>query len=181
MKARGIKELNKHLIGGKGERKLKLCKIEGCGKETTALSLCNMHYKRFKRGEKNMSPKRIVAFNLREKNGNWKGSNATISTGRIRAERWFSLGKCELCNNHAQDRHHRDGNSLNNHPLNIQLLCRRCHMVIDGRMGKWVSLERTRTRGLNGRFNGSYNRCKAPRSHLSVEGKAEANGQGKFL
>jgi hypothetical protein len=32
------------------------------------------------------------------------------------------------------ERHHKDGNPLNNDPGNIDRLCRRCHMVVDGRL-----------------------------------------------
>lgn len=34
----------------------------------------------------------------------------------------------------AIDRHHIDGDTTNNDRSNITLACRRCHMVLDGRM-----------------------------------------------
>lgn len=41
---------------------------------------------------------------------------------------------CERCQNApAVDRHHVDGDPLNNVAENIQSLCRRCHMEVDGR------------------------------------------------
>lgn len=43
---------------------------------------------------------------------------------------------CERCGAEAVDRHHRDGNPLNNDPGNVASLCRRCHMELDGRL-RW--------------------------------------------
>jgi integrase/recombinase XerD len=57
-------------------------------------------------------------------------------TGRQRARYWFVLADvCERCNEApAVDRHHVDGDPLNNVLENIQSLCRRCHMDVDGRL-----------------------------------------------
>ena len=35
--------------------------------------------------------------------------------------------------------HHKDGNTLNNNGDNVTILCRRCHMRIDGRLNNWWS------------------------------------------
>jgi hypothetical protein len=44
---------------------------------------------------------------------------------------------CERCGEKpAVEFHHKDSNPLNNDPKNIQQLCRRCHMIIDGRWAK---------------------------------------------
>jgi len=32
------------------------------------------------------------------------------------------------------ERHHKDDNTHNNAPENIQALCRKCHMLLDGRL-----------------------------------------------
>ena len=58
--------------------------------------------------------------------------------GRAVAQRKFrDLGICESCNtNPAIDRHHVDNNTQNNERSNVQFLCRKCHMVADGRSKK---------------------------------------------
>lgn len=91
-------------------------------------------------------------INSKEKNGNWKGDNCTLQNGRMRAEHWYKIGKCEICGREAIDRHHKDDNQLNNNPENIQPLCRSCHMRADGRMKKFNELERMRIRGINGKY-----------------------------
>lgn len=72
-----------------------------------------------------------------ENNGRWKGDSARPETKRARAQRRYPLGKCLRCQNQATDRHHRDGNTGNNDPTNIETLCRRCHMETDGRLDKF--------------------------------------------
>jgi len=66
---------------------------------------------------------------LREKNPNWAGNNPIHKhdTGNLRAERWFPkvLGK---------EKHHIDGNALNNDPSNILYVTRKEHMQLDGRL-----------------------------------------------
>lgn len=70
------------------------------------------------------------------KNPNWKGDSIAEHSGRFRAQRAFKeLGMCSRCSKKkATDRHHKDGDTRNNNPSNIAFLCRRCHMVEDGRM-----------------------------------------------
>ena len=65
--------------------------------------------------------------------------STTIKAARLRAWSKFPPGPCERCGRPGQ-RHHADGNPLNNHPGNIKMLCVRCHMLADGR------LERLRAR-----------------------------------
>jgi len=74
--------------------------------------------------------------NWGEFNVNWKGNNALPNQGNKRAIKRFKISNCELCGAVAMDRHHRDGNTLNNNPKNVQQLCRSCHMKIDGRLDK---------------------------------------------
>ena len=68
--------------------------------------------------------------------GNWVGDNATVKSGRSRALRAFIAPQnCQSCGAKGRiDRHHCDGNTLNNSAENIQFLCRLCHMIVDGRM-----------------------------------------------
>lgn len=73
--------------------------------------------------------------------GNFKENATDPQTGRARAERMYSLeGKvCEVCgttNYDTVERHHKNGNPLNNEPENIQFLCRYHHMIVDGRIQK---------------------------------------------
>lgn len=64
-----------------------------------------------------------------DKHFKWKGNEASVQAGNKRAKILFPvLGKCELCDNLAIDRHHKDGNTLNNNPSNVQFLCRSDHM-----------------------------------------------------
>ena len=69
-----------------------------------------------------------------EKHYRWKGDAAKPAAGRDRARDLFPLGPCERCGKPGVDRHHKDENTLNNGPENIQILCRRCHMEVDGRL-----------------------------------------------
>jgi len=65
----------------------------------------------------------------------WKGDGALRTTKRERAQRRYRLGTCQGCaKKPATDRHHVDGNTGNNAPSNVRLLCRRCHMLEDGRL-----------------------------------------------
>lgn len=64
----------------------------------------------------------------------WKGDVACNSSKRERCQRRFKLGKCERCGKRGTDRHHKDGNPGNNNPRNVMVVCRRCHMIIDGRL-----------------------------------------------
>lgn len=73
------------------------------------------------------------------KNPSWKGDSAQDNAKRERARRLYRLAACEVCGAKATDRHHRDTNTGNNHPSNIQKLCRRCHMLIDGRLESFVT------------------------------------------
>ena len=56
-------------------------------------------------------------------------------SGRAQAERKFPCPK-------GYERHHIDGNPLNNDPSNIQITKRKDHMIVDGRIDK--TLERNK-------------------------------------
>ncbi len=53
----------------------------------------------------------------------------TAKQGRGQAQYLFDLGPCEQCagTDKRRERHHRDGNPLNNAPENIRVLCSTCH------------------------------------------------------
>jgi len=68
----------------------------------------------------------------------WKGDSAAPMTKRARAQRRYVLGQCVRCLKPATERHHIDEDTGNNIPANIELLCRRCHMKVDGRLDKLV-------------------------------------------
>lgn len=54
----------------------------------------------------------------------------------------YPLGPCERCGEPGRDRHHIDGDTGNNVPENISILCRRCHMKIDGRLERLIEIAR---------------------------------------
>lgn len=70
-----------------------------------------------------------------ENNSNWKADTDKQQTGRMRAERWYPIQPCEICGERGE-RHHIDGNALNNEPSNITFRCRKHHMEEDGRLVK---------------------------------------------
>lgn len=65
----------------------------------------------------------------------WK-ENPSDSAAHSRAVKLFALtDSCERCERAVPlERHHKDGNPANNDPSNIWILCRRCHMEVDGRL-----------------------------------------------
>ena len=77
----------------------------------------------------------IQKAETRENNRNWKRDATNPSTGRNRARaRYKQKEPCVVCNSLDAERHHRDGNTLNNEPSNVPFLCRRCHMIEHGRI-----------------------------------------------
>jgi hypothetical protein len=81
-----------------------------------------------------------------ENHPGWKGDDALDTTKRERTQKMFRLAEaCESCGEKAVDRHHIDGDPGNNVLSNIASLCRRCHMVADGRIA---------SRDESGRFAG---------------------------
>ena len=58
-----------------------------------------------------------------------KGDAATQRTGRGRAQKLYEPGACLVCGQPAE-RHHVDGNTLNNASENVVLLCRKHHRTI---------------------------------------------------
>ena len=70
----------------------------------------------------------------------WKGDGATEKAGRSRALRMYAARPCASCAVDRAERHHLDGNTLNNAPENIVFLCRKCHMRKDGRLDEFKKL-----------------------------------------
>ena len=77
-----------------------------------------------------------------ENNPNWKGDNVSPDNKRKRVRRRYALTNCEVCGKPGRDRHHKNANLNDISPGNIIILCRRCHMAIDGRIDKLRVIER---------------------------------------
>ena len=78
---------------------------------------------------------------LGKEHHSWKGDNITEKGGRSRAQRMYPvIGNCKICNNKKSERHHIDGNTSNNEPSNIEIICRKCHMELDGRLARLIKL-----------------------------------------
>jgi hypothetical protein len=61
-----------------------------------------------------------------------------VFRGHARAQQLFPLGPCARCGRPGRERHHRDGDTLNNTPGNVVVLCRRCHLMVEGRLAAFV-------------------------------------------
>lgn len=60
------------------------------------------------------------------------------NSGRKRAQKLFKMKTCLKCGDTQNlQRHHKDGNPLNNDPLNVGILCRVCHKNIHVSNGTW--------------------------------------------
>lgn len=71
----------------------------------------------------------------------WAGADVSEKGGRKRALRMYRvIGSCVRCGSAKSERHHKDGNTANNAPSNIEPLCRRCHMAEDGRLAAFVEM-----------------------------------------
>lgn len=113
----------------------------------------------------------------------WKGDRIETKVGgRTRCQKMFKITPCERCGKPGRDRHHKDGNTKNNVPSNVQILCRRCHMIIDGRLGRFVAAGApTRTARATtmktcvackcDTLKTTHNRCKTCYDHLWRYGK----------
>jgi hypothetical protein len=75
---------------------------------------------------------------------NWKGDSATVKTGRTRALRAHALPDvCDACAMPKRlDRHHKDGDTLNNEKSNIAFLCRACHTQAHGGSARMKEVRR---------------------------------------
>lgn len=73
----------------------------------------------------------------------WRGDSATRQAGRMRAWTWFPAAPCQVCgadpNRTRVERHHIDGNTLNNEPSNIAFLCQKHHAAQHPRRRKEIA------------------------------------------
>lgn len=84
-------------------------------------------------------PRMLQAMEFRWKRGP-VSYNASHSRARVR---YPTPTECERCGRTAPiERHHIDGDPLNNSRENIAMVCRRCHMEIDGRLENFRTLPR---------------------------------------
>jgi len=97
----------------------------------------------------------------------WKGDAARTETKRARAQRMYQLGPCDSCGKPATDRHHRDDDTGNNAPENIGILCRRCHMLEDGRLDAFKQVAAANAAKLRARAPRPCRVCNAPSRVLS--------------
>jgi thymidylate synthase ThyX len=65
---------------------------------------------------------------LGNKNPAWKGNNILKSSGNLRAYKKYKTNICDTClSKENLERHHIDGNTLNNDENNILIVCQTCH------------------------------------------------------
>ncbi len=80
-------------------------------------------------------PQRAASVRLvGEANAMWQGDAVSVEGGRKRARRMYKAGPCTKCGDPKSERHHINGDTANNTPENVELLCRKCHMTEDGRL-----------------------------------------------
>ena len=74
----------------------------------------------------------------------WKPGPVSSNASHSRARRRYPVpSECERCGRSVPiERHHKDGDPVNNERQNIAMLCRRCHMEVDGRMEKLRTFKR---------------------------------------
>lgn len=134
----------------------------GCGKSSGSRGLgmyAAGHYDRSKRERRRLSSKARKKLSIERRgpgNPMWKGDRASAQSGRERAVRLFPFAETCSCGNPRVERHHKDGNTLNNSPENVQMLCRRCHMKADGRLAEFqkMAARPDRVRDSRGRYIG---------------------------
>jgi hypothetical protein len=79
------------------------------------------------------------------KNPNWKGAECGQRSGGGRARTLYrGNSPCAVCGSPKTERHHKDGNTLNNLPSNISFLCRKHHMDTDGRLEEMIQRNKRR-------------------------------------
>lgn len=112
----------------------------------------------------------------------WKGDKALPDTGRTRAEGYFECPQ-------GKERHHIDGNPLNNNPANVEFLTRREHQIKDGRLQRLkermaksdYNFKNPRMRELayQARKKNGF-KCSQPKKHpLSLEHKKKISESAK--
>ena len=84
-----------------------------------------------------------------------KRTSTHPQSGRQEAQRRYPypLGPCERCAvKPARERHHVDGNTLDNRRENLLFLCTRCHMAVDGRLDRLPGSREQMARALAARW-----------------------------
>lgn len=74
-----------------------------------------------------------------EQNAMWLGDKASKAAGNKRARRLFPCIK-------GKQRHHKDGNPLNNNPSNIIIVTPKEHLQTDGRLNRLIEISKKRTK-----------------------------------
>lgn len=111
--------ISRHGVYGKGETKETNPKI----KERAE------NYSKSQKG----IPKKIKG----EDHWEWKGNSASRNAGHYRARKAISKTECDYCpdtiTSSKLDIHHKDNNSLNNDPSNLEVVCRKHHSMLHGK------------------------------------------------
>lgn len=121
-----------------------------CGKSANNLmkgkcGKCHYYSKRYGFSDPKMMINRVGWNRRNNHNSNghtlikhhfWKGNKAGPEAKRQRAVRRIKMDLCELCGKPGMDRHHFDSDLDNLKFNNIHILCRKCHMKVDGRQQK---------------------------------------------
>lgn len=76
---------------------------------------------------------------------NWIGDAVSTKGGRTRALRMYEARNCEDCGSSRAERHHVNEDTSDNSPGNIKFLCRRCHMMEDGRLAAFILMAKARS------------------------------------
>jgi hypothetical protein len=79
-------------------------------------------------------------------NPHWKEVVTDPVSARQKARSLYDRRPCEECGSEKSEIHHRDGDPFNNHEANIVFLCRRHHMITDGRMERWLERNASRSK-----------------------------------
>lgn len=78
-------------------------------------------------------------------NGNWRGG-----TSDWYYEKRVQKLNCQMCGVSRKEKlldvNHVDGNHKNNNPSNWEVLCRKCHMIKDGRIKNLIKSNKTEKR-----------------------------------
>ena len=101
----------------------------GMGARMTACPQCHVPFKPKRTTQKFCCRPCLYASQRGEGHHSWKGDQASRRAGRSRALRLFANRPCEACDAPTAERHHEDGNPLNNDPANVRMLCRPCHLA----------------------------------------------------
>ena len=117
---------------------------------------------------------RIRAGHIAEKNGMWKGDN--VGTEAIHdwvKDRIPKPGKCQRCNEASPyDLSNKSGEYLRDLG-DWEWLCRRCHMVIDGRLERQIGRLKARTAGW-------WQKCRLCSNRFWVTPSRWRRGDGRY-